>query len=118
MDIWELDDPAPYYEVVGGGPCTLSTPLREDVTADCTAPARLRRRELFMPGWRASINDTATAVGPDGEIFEGVVLPSGHSQVHFHFRPPFVRFGWVASLIGALGLLGCGIQARRRRASQ
>ena len=38
MDIWEVPEPAPYYEVMQGGPCTLATEQREDVTAVCSSP--------------------------------------------------------------------------------
>jgi dolichol kinase len=105
MDIWELPNPAPYFQVIQGGPCTLSTEQREDVTAECAAPATLLRRELYMPGWRVKVNDTpATSVQQDG-LFQSAALPAGRGQVRYHFAPPYVEFGWAASLIGMAGLL-------------
>ncbi|MGD0178476.1 MAG: hypothetical protein ABSC15_01580 [Terriglobales bacterium] len=105
MDIWELPNPAPYFQVIQGGPCTVSTTQREDVTAECAAPATLLRRELYMPGWRVSVNRAlAAAVWQDG-LFQSAALPAGHSQVRYHFAPPYIEFGWAASLLGMGGLI-------------
>jgi hypothetical protein len=105
MDIWELPNPAPYFQVIQGGPCTLSTMRREEVTAECVAPATLLRRELYMPGWRVTANGTtAAAVQQDG-IFQSASLPVGRSQVRYHFAPPYVEFGWAASMVGMAGLV-------------
>jgi len=104
MDIWELPNPAPYFQVIQGGPCSFLTTQRENVTAECVAPATLLRRELYMPGWRVTVNGAATAVQQD-DIFQSAALPAGHVQVRYHFAPAYVEFGWAASVIGTLGLI-------------
>jgi hypothetical protein len=104
MDVWEVPEPAPYYEVIQGGPCTLAAEQREDVTAVCSSPAKLRRRELYMPGWNVRNNDTAIeAVQQDG-IFQATTLPAGLSKVHYNFTPPHMEIGWAACLTGVVGL--------------
>jgi dolichol kinase len=104
MDIWEVPDPAPYYEVVQGGPCTLAAEQREDVTAECSSPAKLRRRELYMPGWNVRSNGAAIeAVQQDG-IFQATTLPAGLSKVRYNFTPPHMEIGWIAFLTGVVGL--------------
>jgi hypothetical protein len=105
MDIWEVPQPAPYYEGVQSGPCTLATEQREDVAAVCSSPAKLRRRELYMPGWNARDNGASIeAVQQDG-IFQATNRPAGPSKVHHHFKPPHVEIGWAACLTGMVGLL-------------
>ena len=105
LDIWELPDSAPYFQVIRGGPCTLSTMMREEMTAECMGPATLMRRELYMPGWRAAVNGKApTAVQQEG-IFRSDALPAGHSQVRYSFTPPYVEFGWAAAAVGIGGLI-------------
>ena len=105
MDIWEVPQPAPYYDVIQGGPCTLASEERESVTAVCSSPAKLRRRELYMPGWNVRNNGTGIkAVEQDG-IFQATLLPAGSSKVHFDFAPPHVKIGWAACLAGVMGLL-------------
>ena len=104
MDIWEVPDPAPYYEVVQGGPCTLAAEQREDVTAECSSPAKLRRRELYMPGWNVRSNGAAIeAVQQDG-IFQATTLPAGLSKVRYNFTPPHMEIGWIGFLTGVVGL--------------
>lgn len=115
MDIWELPDAAPYFQVMQGGPCRLVSMRREEVTAECSAPAVLRRRELYMPGWGVRVNgDKSVAVQQDG-LFQLAALPAGRSQARYHFAPPYVNFGWVASLIGMTGLLWQVILLARTR---
>ncbi len=104
MDIWEVPQPAPYYEVMQGGPCTLTAQQREAVTAECVAPAKLRRRELYMPGWNVRSNAAIAAVQQDG-IFQATTLPAGLSKIRFNFTPPHMAIGWTACLIGVVGLL-------------
>jgi hypothetical protein len=106
LDIWELPNPAPYFQVIQGGPCTLSTMRRADVTAECTAPATLVRRELYMPGWRVAVNGKAPAAVEQEGIFQSDALPAGHNQVRYYFTPPAVEFGWAAAAAGMAGLIG------------
>jgi hypothetical protein len=104
MDIWEVPEPAPYFEVMQGGPCTLATEQRENVNAECSSPAKLRRRELYMPGWNVRNNGAAIeAVQQDG-IFQATTLPAGQSKVHYNFTPPHMEIGWVACVTGLVGL--------------
>ena len=105
MDIWELPDPAAYFEVTQGGPCTLQEMQREQVTVNCTYPAKLRRRELYMPGWRVSVDGAkAVPVEQDG-IFESTGLAAGSSRLRFRFVPPHEGIGWLACFAGLGGLL-------------
>ncbi len=105
MDIWKLQNVAPYFEVTSGGPCTLQSVAREKVMADCTAPATLRRRELYMPGWSASVNGAKKLPVKQDGIFESTTLVAGHNQVSFSFLPPHEGFGIAACFVGLGGLL-------------
>jgi hypothetical protein len=105
MDIWELQNPAPYFQVVQGGPCTLLAMQHEEVTAECLAPATLVRRELYMPGWRVTLNGAATAAVQQSGIFQSAAVPMGRNQVRYHFAPPYVEYGWTAATVGIAGLI-------------
>jgi hypothetical protein len=104
MDIWELKNYAPYFEVTSGGPCVMQASQRERVTADCASAATLRRRELFMPGWDATVNGKSGPVQQDG-IFESIDLAAGHSQARFDFVPPHEGIGWAGCSVGLAGFL-------------
>jgi len=118
MDIWELPNPAPYFQVIQGGPCTLLTMRREEVTADCVAPATLLRRELYMPGWRVTVNGTAAEAVQQEGIFQSAAVPAGRSHARYYFAPPYVEFGWVASLVGMAGLMWQVVLIGRSRRRQ
>ena len=79
---------------------------REQVVVDCVQPATLMRRELFMPGWRATVNGAAVRVSQVQNIFQAVELPVGRNVVRFHFAPVHSGLGWLAFLLGFAGLLG------------
>ncbi len=105
MEIWQLPDTAPYFEVIHGGPCTLVEMQRESLAADCQSPATLMRRELFMPGWKASINGKTVEPEQQDTIFQAIHLPTGHSQAVYRFVPPHMTVGWVLCAAGLTGLL-------------
>jgi hypothetical protein len=105
MDIWELPNFAPYFQVIQADSCKFSATRREDVTLDCAAAATLLRRELYMPGWTFKVNGKpAGAVQSDG-LFQSVTLPAGRSHVQYNFSPPYITFGWIATAIGLAGVL-------------
>jgi len=110
-DVYEIASPAPYFEVRGAA-CTLAVGRRDVVAADCDGPATLLRRELFDPAWRAEVNGTATAVVPDGELFQTVALPKGRARVRFHYVPPYIAWAGAASALGVVGVIA-GLWAAR-----
>ena len=103
IDIYELAAPAPYFAAADGA-CTLEAQGREAVVADCATPARLLRREMFAPGWTATIDGARVAVAREQEIFQGVTLPAGRSRVRFAYAPPGVLWAWAGFALGLLGL--------------
>lgn len=105
MDIWELPHPAPYYQVSGGGPCELVAEERDRVRLHCRAPAVLRRRELYMPGWQVTEDGQAHAAVRQDGIFQAVDVPAGDSALMYAFTPPHTDFGVLACLLGLAGLL-------------
>jgi hypothetical protein len=109
MNIFALPDAAPYLEAPG---CLL-TGTRDKIQVDCPLPAHLVRRELFWPGWRASVNGVAAPLEPNG-IFQSVTLPPGRSEVVFHYAPPGIA--WAASLCaaGGVALLAASLGLLRR----
>ena len=110
-EIYELSSPATYFAADN---CTLTFGDRQSVSADCAAPSKLTRLELWMPGWSATVNGNDAAVSTVANTFQSVALPAGKSEVTFQFEPPHVRLGWIASFLAALVLIA-QIPALRRR---
>jgi hypothetical protein len=107
MNIYALPDTTPYLEAPG---CLL-TGTRDKIQADCPLPAHLVRRELFWPGWQATVNGVSAPLEPNG-IFQSVTLPAGRNNVDFRYAPPGIAWalalcaaGGVALLAASLGLL-------------
>jgi hypothetical protein len=109
MDIWELPDAASYYSVTGG-PCNLSNQSFDSLDAECTSRATLLRRELYMEGWLARVNQSFAKVEAASGIFQSIELPEGRSTIRFKFSPPYVQYAW---LLFWLGLLGLGWEMRK-----
>lgn len=103
MAIYELDRPARYFEAPGSG-CRILAHGRERVTADCSAPSILLRRELFFPGWTATINGSPTSITEHSKLFQAIALPKGKSDIVFRYQPPHMIWAWIAMAI-ALGML-------------
>ncbi|WP_145611288.1 YfhO family protein [Nitrospirillum amazonense] len=100
MDIYEMrQPPAPYFQADG---CAIDATVRVQAAVDCPAPATLTRRELYLPGWTATVNGQDSPVLRQGELFQRVALPAGRSVVEFHFRPPFMPLGYAAFAAGLL----------------
>ena len=109
-DIYEFRNPAPYFSAAG---CELGYSSRDRVTATCAAPSVMRRSELVMAGWSATLNGKASVVGVADDRYQTVNLPQGTSTVAFDFSPPYARVSWLASGVAVVLLV-----AGRRRAKR
>ena len=112
VDILALPDAAPYAQD-DLGRCRLVVEDRTAMTADCSGPARLLRRELMDPGWRATVDGHPVAVSPSGELFQSVALPAGRSVIRFSYAPPLTAMSAVMMVAG-LCWMAAGATRRRR----
>lgn len=104
LDIYRLPDAAPYFESIDGA-CRLTVQDRTHIEADCDAPARLVRRELYFSGWRAWVGDAPAEIVPYGTVMQSIALPAGHSAIRFAYAPPYAGLCWAVMALGLIGLL-------------
>jgi hypothetical protein len=104
MDIFELSNPAPYFEVLSGK-CRVVAHDRRHADVDCATPASLVRREMFYPGWTARVNGTETTIALYKDLFQMIGLPQGKTAVEFRYAPPHIVWMWLAALIGIAALV-------------
>ena len=104
LSIYEVPDPAPYLSAEGGA-CTVAPRSRTALTAQCSGPATLVRRELMMPGWHARVNGEVVEVARAGPLFQAVALPDGSSRVSFDYSPPGLPAFAALFALGTAGLL-------------
>jgi len=116
MRIYELPEVKSYFEDLDGN-CRLEALGRLHVLANCTQPATLLRRELYFPGWTATVNGSDQAIGEYGQLFQSVALPQGRSDVEFRYAPPNVGWAWGLTGLGLIALAAVGfvpVSSRRR----
>ncbi|RZF30749.1 hypothetical protein EVC45_04610 [Paraburkholderia sp. UYCP14C] len=99
MRIFELPAPAPYFDAPG---CTVTPKDRDAAHVQCDAPSKLSRLELFMPGWRATVNGNDTPIARNAEVFQQIELPAGSSDIQFRFLPMHMKWAYLALLFGGL----------------
>ena len=110
VDIYELRNPAPYFSAAG---CELAYSGWDRVSATCVAPSVMRRSELVMVGWSATVNGKTSAVGVVDDRYQTVNLPQGTSTVVFDFAPPHAVLSWLASAVAVIFLAVGSWRARR-----
>ncbi|MGZ5035869.1 MAG: hypothetical protein ACXWG8_09570 [Usitatibacter sp.] len=103
LTIYELPEPKPYFEAVSG-PCTVRASERTAASVECAAPGILVRRELYFPGWSASVDGIEARISEYGGLFQAIEVPAGRSEVRFRFAPPHVEWAWLAMLLAILSL--------------
>ncbi|HUY08100.1 MAG TPA: YfhO family protein, partial [Candidatus Dormibacteraeota bacterium] len=65
----------------------------------------ITRREMYFPGWIASVNGRAVPISRADSIFQAVPVPRGRSTIRFEYEPEYISAGLVAALVGLLLLL-------------
>jgi hypothetical protein len=113
LAIFELRDPKPYFEAPRE--CRLRPAGRRAVQADCTVPATLVRRELYFPGWSATVNGRDARIEARHGIFQSVSLPAGLSEVDFRYAPPNIGWAWAAMWLGLAALVMPSLLLLRRK---
>lgn len=85
------------------------------LTITTVHPRLLVLRDLYYPGWQATINGHRVPIIPVDGLLQGIMVPSGQSTVQFFYRPPGLTTGWVLASLAVLWLILRAIQERQRR---
>jgi hypothetical protein len=75
-------------------------------------PAHLCTREIWAPGWEATVDGKPAEVTRTNGIFCGIRLPPGVHAVRLRYTPPGFRAGMAISLL-TLAAVSVSIRARR-----
>jgi hypothetical protein len=103
MNIFELPNPAPYFEALSGA-CKVEPHGRTEAVVDCAAPSILLRRELFYPGWTAQVNGADVAITRYKDLFQAIALPRGRNTVRYRYAPPHIIWMWLLFWAAVLSL--------------
>jgi hypothetical protein len=117
MDIYELPGARPYFELVQGE-CNLHIEDRSTISVNCSSQGQLVRRELYYPGWKASMGGRNARIEPYNGIFQAIKIPPGQYKITFSYTPTHARAICVSFLLGvcwlALGMIRSRIRYGKR----
>jgi hypothetical protein len=116
MTLYQLPYPAPYAEA-GNAACNLVIYSRQHLRSACPAPATLLRRELFYPGWHATVNGQEVPVTQTNGLFQQIPLPAGGADIRFTYTPPHMRAAVAAALLALLLWAGAYLRRGQSRAA-
>ncbi|MGC2108004.1 MAG: YfhO family protein [Candidatus Korobacteraceae bacterium] len=69
------------------------SPNRADLEVSCTRRCYLVLSDLYLPGWRATIDGRPAQIYRTDAVVRGIFVPAGSHQVEFRYRPRSVVIG-------------------------
>jgi hypothetical protein len=109
LECWRAGPPVPEVAVLG----YEDDRIRFAVAAPCAAV--LATSELAYPGWRASVDGRAAALGVVNGAFRGLVVPAGEHRIELRYAPALPWVGRLAAVLTLALLLGAAALVPRRR---
>jgi uncharacterized membrane protein YfhO len=104
VTIYQMPSPRAFFTTTSAS-CSVTSTTNNAATVTCpTSGSTLIRTELFMAGWRASINGTAVTITASDGAYQSVPVPKGTSTVTYSYLPPHEKYAVLAGLLGALFL--------------
>jgi uncharacterized membrane protein YfhO len=105
IDIYRLPKVGSYYSTTSDCKILKNSVSLSNISANCSGRGILRRKELYMPGWKASINGKIVSVKKYNNLFQSINLNKGKNYIKFIFIPPYIFIGWLLFLFSLSGLL-------------
>jgi hypothetical protein len=108
----------PGIEPTGGTPGRATYrqrgPQAADVTVDSGSAALLVVRNVWDPGWHATVDGRPVPILVTDYLLQGIAVPAGRHTVELRYDDPWVGYGLLGSAL-ALAALGALAFALRRR---
>jgi len=98
----KLNITKPSDEFLGTVVKTAETPGRITFKVDSVGPGLLVLNDTYAPGWVAAIDGVKTRCLSANYLFRAAYVPRGDHTVEFVYRPVYMIWGWLTSLIGLL----------------
>jgi hypothetical protein len=86
IDVYELDAPKPYFEIIDGAG-RIEAKNQFEASVYSPIDSEVVRRELFYPGWKATIDGHEVPIDCYNELFQKIGVPSGTHEIRFFYRP-------------------------------
>lgn len=108
MDIYELPHPKPYFEVLNED-AQVQSRSRTELTVNSSSPTQFLRRELYFPGWHATVNGQPVVISPYNGIFQEIPLAAGVSQIKYWYEPPYINYAIVVFGMALVVIASCSV---------
>lgn len=121
MEVLLLDE-GPGPAAPAGGPSGGSAryrplgPHAAEVRVDARAPALVLVRNVWDPGWTATVDGDPVPVLRANYLVQAVPVPAGAHTVELRYRDPWVGYGLLGSALSLAALAGAAAVLRRRSA--
>ncbi len=102
--IYQLSQPAAYFDT-GASNCDANIVSLDEVIFNCSKAAHVIRRELYFPGWTVKSGHKAISIKKTDRLFQDIAIPQGATKLTFYFEPPYIKYGYVAYVLGVLLLI-------------
>jgi hypothetical protein len=89
-------------------------PQAADVTVESGSPALLVVRNVWDPGWRATIDGRPAPVLVTDYLLQGIAVPAGRHTVELRYDDPWVGYGLLGSALALAALAVLAFALRRR----
>jgi hypothetical protein len=94
---------------------TRYRPSSVDITANLTCDGMVILSDTFYPGWRATVDGKPAQIQEVDFALRGVLVPKGHHDIRYRYRPWSVYLGALLSFAGVAGVLTLVFLGGRRR---
>jgi hypothetical protein len=110
------EDPriTPTGETPGHATYRQRGPQAADVLVDAHSPALLVVRNVWDPGWRATVDGRPAPVLVTDYLLQGVPVPAGRHTVELRYDDPWVGYGLLGSAVALAALTVLALVLRRR----
>ena len=88
-------------------------PERRSFQVSSAAGGRFAFAEQFLPGWSATVDDSAVPITRWRTCFQSIMVPPGRHTVVFEYHSRFLWLGAAVSLAAAGALLGMLLASRK-----
>lgn len=106
-------------DIQGQATIVSETPLEIEVDVDMDTPGVVVLADLFMPGWKAYLNDEQLDIYLTNLALRGVRVPAGQGRLTFRYEPQSFVNGlrWMSIGVIAIAIWGVAVIWIARRAT-
>ena len=104
FEIFELNNPSPYYEAEN---CNIDFISKSELISNCSKKSKLLRRELYSKNWKVLVNDKKFEVLEYDNVFQIIDIPKGVSNIKFMYNIDYFNLRLFTYLSIFISLLVC-----------